>query len=362
MSSANDAADIPPFITTRSAEMNENDPVETNQKQSTVLDELIKQVCMTADENSSTDTYLECTTEGSHSTSSHASTAETSPKIRKQRKGNQPEETKDSTGGTGKCLNDMDTNRSDESCSVNDHDKEQNRYGGNDIHELEQVVTLNTLSFPSESSSSSSSESTLYEEDELSSTSSHDSTRLLLIQAQHRLHRQSIYEEVKLLRAQLSTYRQNAENYTHQKVLLMNQKQELEQSLMQAEQVIQNLKQEKLWMKEQQALREKEYMNQLSGYCREFDEKEQRYMGEIMQRDARILTLRNELNEMEGKWRGLRREMEIMEIEGKSSRCLEDVERGLEEEKTRKEELRRQKYGGDVSASGDDDSSTEYNI
>lgn len=362
MSSVSDVADIPPFITTRSAEMNENDLVETNQKQTAVLDELIKQVCMTADENSLTDTYLECTTEGSHSTPSPASTAESSPTIRKKRKGNQPEASKNSTSGTEKHQHDEDTTYTDESCSSNHHGEGKNRNGDDEIHETERGIILDTSSFPSVSSSSSSSESTLYEEDELSSTSSHDSTRLLLIQAQHRLHRQSIYEEVKLLRAQLSTYRQNAENYTHQKVLLMNQKQELEQSLMQAEQVIQNLKQDKLRMKEQQALREKEYMNQLSGYCREFDEKEQRYMGEIMERDARILTLRNELNEMEGKWRGLRREMEILEIEGKSSRCLEDVEKGLEEEKTREEELTRQKCGGDASASGDDDSSTEYNI
>ncbi|KAL7460196.1 hypothetical protein ACHAXS_000659 [Conticribra weissflogii] len=354
----NSADDIPPIITTRSVETNKSDSVEMNKKQTAHLDELIKQVCMTADENSLTDTYLECTTEGSHSMSSPASTAESSPSTRKERKGKQTETSKSPISGTKTHQDENGTNDNDGSCSSQDHGEEKNHHERNNIQETDQEILLDMSSFPSIASSSSSSESTLYEEDELSSTSSHDSTRLLLIQAQHRLHRQSIYEEVKLLRAQLSTYRQNAENYTHQKVLLMNQKQELEQSLMQAQEVIQNLKQEKLRMKEQQAIREKEYMNQLSVYCREFDEKEQGYMGEIMERDERILTLRNELNEMEERWRGLRREMEILEIEGKSSRCVEDVERSLNEEKNRKQEMMQQK--SEVGA--DDDSSTEYNI
>ena len=64
-------------------------------------------------------------------------------------------------------------------------------------------------------------------------------------------------------------------------------------------------------------MREKEFMNQLNEYCIGFDKKEQEYMGEIIERDGRILDLTNLWNECEGKRRGLVREMEMMEIEGR---------------------------------------------
>mmetsp|Transcript_21540 Transcript_21540/g.46844 ORF Transcript_21540/g.46844 Transcript_21540/m.46844 type:complete len:263 (-) Transcript_21540:106-894(-) len=137
-------------------------------------------------------------------------------------------------------------------------------------------------------------------DDEASSTKSHhtnDSTRLLLKQAQQRLDHQSIHEEVKLLRAEVSQYRSSAESTQRQKLALKNRCNTLESQLAQALECIQSYKLNELQWNEERAEREKDFMNQLNDVCSTMEAKEQDLIDEIVKRDLKIIGLQNNWNE-----------------------------------------------------------------
>ena len=121
------------------------------------------------------------------------------------------------------------------------------------------------------SSSSSSKQS--------SSKGDENSTRRLLKQAHRRIEHQSIYEEVKLLRAQL-----------HQKLEIVNKCNHLEQQLTNANQTIEIYKQKEKSYNEEMANREMEFMNKLNEMCEMMEV-------EIVKRDKSIIELQNRLNE-----------------------------------------------------------------
>jgi hypothetical protein len=52
-------------------------------------------------------------------------------------------------------------------------------------------------------------------------------------------------------------------------------------------------------MKEEQAERELEYMNQMNEVCRIYDSKEQDFMEQLIQKDKVIVDLQNRVNELE---------------------------------------------------------------
>ncbi len=108
-----------------------------------------------------------------------------------------------------------------------------------------------------------------------------NSTRRLLKQAQQRLHHQSIYEEVKLLRTQL-----------HQTLELVNKNNTLEQQLSKANQTIEQYKRNEQRNKEEMAQCEVEFMNKLNEMCEMMEV-------EIVKRDERIVELEKRLNEKE---------------------------------------------------------------
>ncbi len=122
--------------------------------------------------------------------------------------------------------------------------------------------------------------------DASSSSSSHpnedeDSTRRLLKQAHQRLNHQSIYEEVKLLRMQLS---QNLE--------IVNKCNLLEQQLHAAHKTIEMLQIKEKRHEEELAKREVEFMKKLNDMCAMMEV-------EIVKRDERIVELQERLNEKE---------------------------------------------------------------
>ena len=154
------------------------------------------------------------------------------------------------------------------------------------------------------------SENTSYEDDDCSiqsgdsnksnkSASSIDSTRMLLKQAHARMHRQSIYEEVQHLRTLVSGHETHSKLLERQKSNLVTKYEELEFAYTSALDQIHQYKLKVKQIKEEQAERELEYMNQMNEVCRNYDAKEQDYMGQLIQKDAIIIDLQNKLNEME---------------------------------------------------------------
>ncbi|KAL7525112.1 hypothetical protein ACHAWF_001219 [Thalassiosira exigua] len=140
--------------------------------------------------------------------------------------------------------------------------------------------------------------------DDDDSTQSHhtnDSARFLLQQAQQRLHRQSVYEEVKVLRAEASQHESSMERTLQQKLELQNRCNALESQLAQAMETIQTHKQREARWNQERAEREKDFMNQLNDMCAIFDDKEQGLMSEILKRDRKIVELQNLWNEEEVK-------------------------------------------------------------
>ena len=124
-----------------------------------------------------------------------------------------------------------------------------------------------------------------------------DSTRMLLKQAQERSEYQSVYEEVKLLRAEVSQCRQGIQVTLSQKMELKSKCNSLENQLTQAQEHIQAYKVKELQWYEDGAEREKEYMNQLDEMCSSAKAKEEELMSEIVERDMRIIEMQNMLNE-----------------------------------------------------------------
>lgn len=139
------------------------------------------------------------------------------------------------------------------------------------------------------------------DDDEVSIQSHHtmDSTRLLLRQCQQRLHHQSVYEEVKTLREELSQQKRTAEVAMKQKQDLANTCKTLEHELSQALDTIQSYKQKELRWYEEGAEREKEFMNQLNDMYSSMEGKERDLMEEIIKRDQKIIELQNMWNEEE---------------------------------------------------------------
>ena len=126
-----------------------------------------------------------------------------------------------------------------------------------------------------------------------------DSTRMLLKQAQERSEYQSVYEEVKLLRREVSQYRNSVQVTLSQKMELKSKCNSLENQLTHAQEHIQAYKVKELQWYEDGAEREKEYMNQLDEMCSIAKSKEEELMSEIVERDMRIIEMQNMLNEKE---------------------------------------------------------------
>lgn len=139
-----------------------------------------------------------------------------------------------------------------------------------------------------------------YEDDDCSihsvistdSNKSMDSTKMLLKQAHARMHRQSIYEEVQHLRTLVSGRETHSKLLERQNSNIVAKYQELESAYTAALKQIHQYKLNEQRIKEEQAQRELEYMNQINEVCRDHDAKEQDYMGQIIE-------LQNRLNEME---------------------------------------------------------------
>jgi|Transcript_612 chromosome segregation ATPase len=181
------------------------------------------------------------------------------------------------------------------------------------------------------------------------SNTSMDSAQLLLKQAQARLHHQSIYEEVQHLRTLVSGHETHAQVLTKQKSSLLNKCNALEESLANIVDQLTKYKHREQQLKETQAEREKEYMNQLNEVCRVNDAKEQDYMGQLIERDMRIVELQNALNEREEEMRRLKLRMEGREVGDVVSKMETDMMMimGLEEQ-------------GEQEGVESDDSSCDY--
>lgn len=161
--------------------------------------------------------------------------------------------------------------------------------------------THNDSSNDSADDAESADDATDSSDDEFSTQSHHtnDSTRFLLQQAQKRMEQQSIYEEVKLLRANVSQYKDSEESAMRQKLDMKNQCNILDGQLAQAMETIQSYKRKELQWNEEKAERELDFMNQLNDVCRTMETKEQDLMEEIVKRDVKIIELRNSMNEEE---------------------------------------------------------------
>ena len=131
-----------------------------------------------------------------------------------------------------------------------------------------------TFSYASSTSSSSSPSSSSGDDDE-------DSTRRLLKQAHQRIEHQSIYEEVKHLRAQLN-----------QQLEIVNKCNELEQQLAKATHTIDLYKQKEKKLEDELAKSEMEFMSKLNEMCEMMEV-------QIVSRDGRIVELQKKLNEKE---------------------------------------------------------------
>lgn len=171
-------------------------------------------------------------------------------------------------------------------------------------------TTEDTYTDTSSQDDTSLSANTSYEDDDCSvqsstSTSSNksgtsvDSTRMLLKQAHARMHRQSIYEEVQHLRTLISGHETHSKLLERQKSNLVTKYEELEHAYTTVLEQIHQYKMKEQRIKEEQAERELEYMNQMNEVCRNYDAKEQDYMGQLIQKDAVIIEFQNRLNEIE---------------------------------------------------------------
>jgi len=140
-----------------------------------------------------------------------------------------------------------------------------------------------------------------------------DSTRMLLKQAQERSEYQSVYEEVKLLRREVSQYRSSIQVTLSQKLELKSKCNSLENQLTQAQEHIQAYKVKELQWYEDGAEREKEYMNQLDEMCSTAKSSEEELMSEIVERDMRIIEMQNKLNEKDLKRINAMREEDMNE-------------------------------------------------
>lgn len=139
-------------------------------------------------------------------------------------------------------------------------------------------------------------------DDEVASTHSdhsNNSTRHLLKQAQLRLHHQSICEEVDVLRAEVVQYKQSLESALRQKLQLKERCHTLEIQLDEATKTIHNYKRMEQKWNDETSQREKEFMNQINDLCSETKVQEQYLMGEIIQRDKKIVEMQNRLNDNE---------------------------------------------------------------
>ena len=142
------------------------------------------------------------------------------------------------------------------------------------------------------------------DDDDSSTTSSRsqatlDSTRLLLRQAQRRVKHQSVYEEVKQLRSEVSQYKNTIESNMRQKHALSHRVTTLEQDLSNAKESIHTHKQREIQWNEERATLERDFMNQLNDVCSSVGQKEEELMQEIVKRDAKIIELQNLWNEEE---------------------------------------------------------------
>lgn len=166
------------------------------------------------------------------------------------------------------------------------------------------------------------------------SQQTYDSTRLLLKQAQQRMEQQSIYEEVKLLRAEVAKYRTSEESALRQTLDLTNRNTILQNQLAQAMDTIQTYKKKESRGNEERAEREKDFMNQLNDVCRTTEQREQDLMDEIVKRDVKIIELQNQCNEEEIRRRSMRPAMEAakkgtiaayVETQARTVTCDEEV-------------------------------------
>jgi len=155
-----------------------------------------------------------------------------------------------------------------------------------------------------------------------------DSTRMLLKQAQERSEYQSVYEEVKLLRREVSQYRNSVQVTLSQKMELKSKCNSLENQLTQAQEHIQAYKVKELQWYEDGAEREKEYMNQLDEMCSSAKSREEELMSEIVERDMRIIEMQNKLNEKDLKRINAMREEDMNEsgdVEEETEMSNDDV-------------------------------------
>jgi hypothetical protein len=146
------------------------------------------------------------------------------------------------------------------------------------------------------------------------SNSSMDSTQLLLKQAQARLHRQSIYEEVQHLRTLVAGHETHSKLLSRQKSTLLIKYTELESAHKAALEQIHDHKISLHQTAELQSERELEYINSLNSVCKIHEEKEQDYMGQLIEKDEKIFQLQNKLNELETQNRRLRLRLEGNEV------------------------------------------------
>lgn len=175
----------------------------------------------------------------------------------------------------------------------------------NDTPTVDETLTSETASDISSCCSSDCDEegidvSNESNDDEISSTQSehsNNSTRLLLKQAQLRLHHQSICEEVTVLRAEVEQYKHSLESALRQKLQVKDRCNILEIQLDQAMKTIHTYKMKEQKWNEEMSQREKEFMNQINDLCSETNTKEQYLMDEVIQRDKKIIEMQNMLNE-----------------------------------------------------------------
>lgn len=158
------------------------------------------------------------------------------------------------------------------------------------------------------SSGNGSQDSDCSDDDSTRSHQTNKSTRLLLKQAQQRVHQQSVYEDVKALRAEVSQYKTSLETALDQKLASNKRCSDLESQLAKAMEIIQDYKLEELRLVDERAEREKDFMNQLNDLSSTTETTEQNMMAEIIKRDHKIIDLQNLWNDEEMKRMKLARE------------------------------------------------------
>ncbi|KAL3772571.1 hypothetical protein ACHAW5_005314 [Stephanodiscus triporus] len=155
------------------------------------------------------------------------------------------------------------------------------------------------------------------DDDTSSSQSYHtnDSARRLLRQARKRLQHQSILEENKILKAEVSQYKNSVDSALRQKLDLKIKCDTLESQLAQAMETIQHHKVQELRWSDERAQRERDFMNQLNDLCSEMKGNEEVMMGEIIERDQMIREMQIRLNAAEGRRsKGVMNDMENRDV------------------------------------------------